>query len=61
MQLVCLHPCAVLRNDAGVIDQIASWINARVGVATYDVGHVVSTGSGGTAVGTQFARVCACV
>ncbi|TCI05120.1 hypothetical protein EZV61_03930 [Corallincola luteus] len=49
-QLIFTNPSTdPFSNDGGDIDRNASAINSRIGSNAYDIGHVVTTGSGGLA------------
>ena len=48
--LICLHPCSALSNDDAVLDEVNGYIGTKgVTLSSFDVGHVVTTGSGGLA------------
>ena len=48
--LICLSPCSKLSNNGTVLDELDKFVySAGVNFKTFDVGHALTTGSGGLA------------
>lgn len=49
--MICLHPCSHLANDAAVLDDMDGFVEDTLGIDldTIDIGHALTTGSGGLA------------
>jgi len=50
-RLICVHPCNSLSNNDWILDETAEFIWETGGISsrTYDIGHSLTTGSGGLA------------